>query len=607
MRHSRFKLSVVALLATSMAYPLTAQNLPRGAYAAAVPVPGQPGAPAAPTPVPVAPQVPGVPRPAAPGAPAQRPEEQMRVVADPATNSLVIYGTAQEFQNIKNILKELDIVPRQVLLDVLIFEVTLKAGESLGVDYEILKKDRVTIFGKTFDSRGAVRTLGDLFPAGPPFGNGLTGIVGGNTVAALIHALATDSRVKILSSPSVLASDNRPARIQVGSEEPMPTGSLATPISTGTGGVVPGTTTSFATSTTVQYRNTGRIVTIIPQVNSQGLVNLQILAEVSQRGANVTVGQDSFPAFDTRQAETTAVVQDGDTLAIGGIIAENRNRSRSGIPYLMDLPVLGRFFGSTSDTTDRTELIMLITPHVTRNRDQSNQITEDFKKSLSTVRNELERMSREREKLQQRPFQDRPTLPGPSGDAPTIPPSPAPARSGVPAGPGATLVPLQKSNLPSNRAGSEAEVSALPRGNVVELGNAERRDIAGPGGVSYTPPAQVAQAETQPAYALSFALPPAQTPPRPVQKPANNGDKGLLSGRKWAVQVAALAGRKDADAMVLGLRNSGYDAYVLTSQVENKTWHRVRVGQFADIGLAKQLKQSLVNTLQFKQAYVAAN
>jgi len=599
MRHNRFTISVAALLAGCMAFPLMAQNLPRGTFAAAVPVPGQPAAPIAPAPAPS--QVPGIPRPPASGPQAQKPEEQMRVVADPATNSLIVYGTAQEFQNIKNILKDLDAVPRQVLLDVLIAEVTLKEGESLGVDYEILKKDQVTIFGQTFGSRGAVRTLGDLFPKGGVFGGGLTGIVGGNTVSALINALASDSRIKVLSSPSVLATDNRPARIQVGSEEPMPTGSLATPISTGTGGVVPGTTTSFATSTAVQYRNTGRIVTIIPQVNSQGLVNLQILAEVSQRGANVTVGQDSFPAFDTRQAETTAVVQDGDTLAIGGIIADNRKRDRSGIPYLMDIPVIGRLFGSTSDTTDRTELIMLITPHVIRNREESGQVTADFKKSLSTIRNELERMSREREKLQQLPLEQTPTLPGPSGDRPPIPPSPAPVQSGVPAAP-KSVAPMRTISSPS-----DSSRSSVRSGGVDQLGNDGSRDSAISSRATSPQPMQVPRADLKPAYALSVAAvqPKAVSTPTVAKPPKVSA--GNISPAKWAVQVASIAEKKDADAMALLLRNNGYDAYVMTAHAENKIWHRVRVGQFADIGAAKQLRQSLITTPQFKDAYLAVN
>jgi len=437
MRSHRISISVLVLLVASVAGFQWAQKRTKTAYAATAPVPGQPVPPTAPTPTPV--PVPAQPPPAAVRPPAgapqaqPRPEDQMRIVADPATNSLVVFGTAQEFQNIKNILRDLDAVPRQVLLDVFIAEVTLKEHESLGVDYQILTNDRVTIFGQTFGSRGALRTLGQLFPNTDftnAAGGGLTGIVGGNTVQALINALKTDSRVKILSSPSVLATDNRPARIQVGSEEPIATGQLIA----ATGAATP------SSSTSIQYRNTGRIVTIIPQVNSQGLVNLQILAEVSQRGVDVKVGTDSFPAFDTRQAETTAVVQDGDTLAFGGIIADNRLRSRTGIPYIMDIPVIGRFFATNVDDVLRTELIMLITPHVIYNRDQGQQLTEDFKKSLATLRNELDRAARERQKLQQQPLEQprTPTLPGPSGD---VAPAPAPAPTAAPAAPQRPVAP----------------------------------------------------------------------------------------------------------------------------------------------------------------------
>src|SRR5262249_46997631 len=160
-----------------------------------------------------------------------------RIVADPATNSLIIYGTAQEFQNIKNILKELDAVPRQVLLDVLVMEITLNNTERLGVDYEI-KSGNTPIFNRTLPSRGSVLTglLTSLNQNTADTGGitqalgGMTGVFGGNTVRAIVNALMSDSRVKILSAPSVLASDNRPARIQVGSQQPTATGSVSTPI-----------------------------------------------------------------------------------------------------------------------------------------------------------------------------------------------------------------------------------------------------------------------------------------------------------------------------------------------------------------------------------------
>src|SRR6185436_7260636 len=270
-------------------------------------------------------------------------------------------------------------------------------------------------------------------------GGGLSGVIGtGDTVRAFVTALMTDSRVKLLSSPSVLASDNRPARIQVGAEVPIPTGT----INAAAGNA------NVSSSTTIQYRNTGRILTIIPQVNAQGLVNLQLKAEVSALGDNIPIGGqgETFPTFNTQDAETTAVVLDGETLVIGGLIGELKSRTRQGIPYLMDIPVVGRFFGTTTDSLDRTELIMLITPHVVRNRDEARQVTEDFKKSLSAVRNELERMGRERQNLQQRPVENRPALPGPLSDPPPIPnpPPPAPAPSALLLMPGASARSVQK-------------------------------------------------------------------------------------------------------------------------------------------------------------------
>jgi general secretion pathway protein D len=407
----------------------TAQNRPVGGAFAAVPIPGQPAAPV--TPTPTAPPSPGVARPATPQAPGAKPEEQLRIVADPSTNSLIIYSTGQEFQNIKNILKEIDMVPRQVLMDVLVAEVTLTDTESLGIAYEIFRGN-TTIFNRTFPSAGAVinpvapatgtGTAADIIAAGVSgFPSGISGIAGrSNAIRAFINALATQNRIRTLASPSVLATDNRPARIQVGSEIPILTSQSQSTV--GDSPIV----------NSVQYRNTGVILTIIPQVNSQGLVHLQVKQEVSNVGSE-NFGKTNSPSFDTRDAETSAVVQDGETLAIGGIIAYRRTRDRSGIPYLMDLPVLGRFFGTTSDNITRTELVILITPHVIRNKEEARDVTAEFKNKLSSVRNELERMRRDREMdiervKRLRPEPPTPALPTPPAVEPQPPPVTAPAR-----------------------------------------------------------------------------------------------------------------------------------------------------------------------------------
>jgi general secretion pathway protein D len=601
---------------------------PLGGYAA-VQVPGAPGQPVAPgaPAIPGAPglaPVPGAPRVPAPGTPGAKPEEQVRVVADPATNSLIIYGTAQEFQNIKNILKELDAVPRQVLMDVTVIEVTLTDDLRFGVDYEILRKpgNPVTILGRSFNSRGGLLggSLPDIAAAGTfqSFPSGLSGIVGtGNAVRAFINAMMNDSRFKILSSPSILATDNRPARIQVGSEEPIATGSTTVQVGTP------------ASTTTIEYRNTGRIVTLIPQVNSQGLVNLQILAEVSSaRQDGVVVGQDTFPVFDIRQAETTAVVQDGETLVIGGIIADNKNRSRTGIPYLMDIPVLGRFFGTTTTNSDRTELIMLITPNVIRNRAESRFVTEEFKSRLGTVRNELERMRKDREqdlermkRYQQEQEKDKPAPPvpftEPPGEAPRPAPSSGPVSALPPAGPvhkinvvsgGLPTVPVrQEAQPPPNPVPSSLVMSRLEPAPTLTANTArekgsevltQRLPLSPPATVKRAVPTEPAQVASLPPAAANNELPSEKVAvkvPREQARPT----------RLWAVQVAAFARNQDAETLAGKLKDKGYDAYVMVAEVNSKIWHRVRIGQTAELPKALELRKRLQANENFAQAYVA--
>jgi cell division septation protein DedD len=509
---------------------------------------------------------------------------------------LIVYGTAQEFQNIKNILKDLDAIPRQVLLDVMVAEVTLSDNQTLGVDYEVARRFPNSIFGQKFGSAGAIRTLGELFPTNNTFGGGVSGIFGGKDIRAFINALQSDSRFRVLSTPSILATDNKPARIQVGTEEPIATGTISQAV----GGI--------ANSTSIQYRNTGRIVTIIPQVNSQGLVNLQILAEVSQRREkNVEVGQDTFPAFDSRIAETTAVVQDGDTLVIGGIITDGKNQTRSGVPYLMDIPVIGRFFRTTTDTNERTELIMMISPRVIRGRDEARNVSEEFKNSLSHLRNELEREARERAKSQpKRPAVEPPPMPDPD----SLPPVPQSAPSNVAPGRGASMAPLPAyvnaftnygpvaGELNMDLLGQRLETQSLRAGDNPSSGQPSRDQTPEPASVGETP--------AQPLYVLSIA----PVPVEPIRRDASQPKPQPTlpkQNRIWAVQVAALAENNLAESVADRLRKTGYEAYVMTFQSEGKIWHRVRIGRFESQRDAIELQRALVANKQFQRAYVALN
>jgi cell division protein FtsN len=456
-------------------------------------------------------------------------------------------------------------------------------------------------------------------------------------VRVLVNALMSDSRVKILSSPSLLATDNRPARIQVGSEEPIATGQLTA----ATGALTP------SSSTTIQYRNTGRIVTIIPQVNSQGLVNLQALIEVSQRGPLVQVGtlNDRFPSFDLRQAETTAVVQDGDTLVIGGIIAENKTSDKTGIPYLMDIPVIGRLFRSTSETNRRTELIMLITPHVIRNRSEGTSVTEEFKGKLSAVRSELEKKTRDQERLKPQTQPQKPAAPMP---APAVP-APAPAPSSAPAMPEAAQPPGRSISVPYPAeviVPPTAPVRSIPEGEPLREARLEPVQVTLPSMAESSTAEKIVSAEALLPTNLPIPEPePARETMSPVEtaveqsvevakvtegkeaEPAGADPLGDLlqsieakkapqvaainvapifpkPSKAWVVQVAAFDRQKDAEELVYKLVKKGYHAVVSSANVNDKLWFRVQVGPFASRAEASELQKKLAATEKMAQSFV---
>ncbi|HYR95911.1 MAG TPA: hypothetical protein VEM57_04205, partial [Candidatus Binatus sp.] len=326
------------------------------------------------------------------------------IVADEVTNSLVVLATKRDYQLIVDILKRIDVVPRQVLLEVTIAEVTLNKDLQFGVAFALSGDEHVplnrafpkgdptsNIFttghdpGSVPGARGA-NVLGGLFPDTARIGQGAFAVLTDrDKFNVFLNALQTRTNVKMLSAPHILAADNREAHILVGNSIPILT---STATSTGITG------TTGATVNAVQYRDTGSILTILPQVNSKGLVNMQIRQEVSAVGSP-SFGSTNSPSFTTREAETTVVVQDGETVIIGGIINDEISHDRRGIPYLMDIPVLGRAFRTDTDTTARTELLVVISPYVIRDRDEAREVTDEFSDRLSGLKR-LGQMIRDR-------------------------------------------------------------------------------------------------------------------------------------------------------------------------------------------------------------------
>jgi general secretion pathway protein D len=326
-------------------------------------------------------------------------KEEVRIVADEISNSLIILATARDYEMIKEVLRKLDVVPRQVLIEAIIAEVGLIGDLKFGIEWAIANQGIGSIItgagstsgtGDTSDTSGTSGTTAS-FDVSPLPGTAKRGIsvdasglvsfiTDRDTFFVLLTALAARSRVNILSTPHVIAADNREAHILVGEEIPILSSSAVSTISA-----------DAPIVNSIQYRDTGKILTILPQVNSAGLVNMEIRQEVSAVGSQA-FGDTGSPSFITREAETTVVVQNGESVLIGGIIDDQLRRTRTGVPFLMDIPVLGRLFRVESENLNRTELILLITPYVIRDRQEAQAVTAEFESRIRNLKQMLERV-----------------------------------------------------------------------------------------------------------------------------------------------------------------------------------------------------------------------
>ncbi|HYB98062.1 MAG TPA: type II secretion system secretin GspD [Candidatus Limnocylindrales bacterium] len=316
-------------------------------------------------------------------------EQEVRVVEDEVTNSLVILATPRDYQTLRVVLRDLDIVPRQVLIESMIAEITIGENDTLSVLQSLLPNNSDTDVGTGDLGGGYFNAFGQqLRLIGELGSGGLLGTISGyrngiEVYRGLLEAQSTRSRVKVLSRPHLMTTDNQEARILVGQEVPIITSQSDTD-------VITSGQSRFLQN--VQYRDTGIIIRVLPQVNSEGLVNMELAQEVSEISSQGNSVQEiSSPTFTTREAETTVVVHSGETIIIGGIISESSNEDRSGVPYLMDVPVLGQLFRSDNTNRRRTELIILITPFVVRDREEAQSVTEEFRRRVDRVLEDVEK------------------------------------------------------------------------------------------------------------------------------------------------------------------------------------------------------------------------
>ncbi|HEY0020610.1 MAG TPA: secretin N-terminal domain-containing protein [Longimicrobium sp.] len=276
----------------------------------------------------------------------------VQIVPDMRTNSLLIRATPGDYSTLRDAIMQLDTRPLQVLIEVLVAEVRRDRNLSTGVSLRVPNQ---------VDNQSGAIIGGEL--GGPSTGDIVLRVLQLGAVRAdvVLSALSSSGTVTVLSRPVVMAQNNEEARLLVGTERPFIQISRSLP------------TDGASRDQVVQYREVGTQLTIRPTINPDGYVTLAVLQEVSSATPETQFGA---PIISTREAETRLLVKDGHTVVIGGLVDQQRSRGSSGIPYLREIPLIGRLFGTTTERTDVTELFLFLIPHVLRTDDEVDQATE---------------------------------------------------------------------------------------------------------------------------------------------------------------------------------------------------------------------------------------
>jgi len=300
---------------------------------------------------------------------------EITIIPDPDTNSLVIRTSPRNYPALSALIKKLDLFPQQVLIEVLIIDVTLDAETRAGLEWALQTgKGKTTFVGGVSQTPGSGSTLGSQIGGATasilqPGGSFL--VSNPNNLITLLQAFASDSKANVLANPILVTTDNKSANISIADEIPIQSTTL-----TSAGAANP------VTQSTIEYRSVGIKLDIIPKINSDNFVNLQLSQEISSLGP--TIG--SQPSFATRLLNTEVVLKDNQVLVMGGLMRTNTVDSNEGIPILRKIPYLGKLFSTDIQTTKKTELMLFITPHIISNSEDSDHVTKQFRRRLGSFR-----------------------------------------------------------------------------------------------------------------------------------------------------------------------------------------------------------------------------
>jgi general secretion pathway protein D len=312
----------------------------------------------------------------------------VRITANPADNSLVIYSTQEDYRVIERSIRELDRPPKQVSIDATIAEVTLTDQFQFGIQSFLTSKNvglgtnkgsslytpNATSGGTTTntDPTTGLQTVAQqaFLQRVLPGYNLLLGQEAQPTV--ILNALSKLTDVKVLSAPSLVVMDNQPALLQVGNEIPLSTGSAT--VLTGSNTIV----------NTIERRNIGVILKVWPRVRANGAIQLEIEQEIS----NVANPNDTSltPTLTQRRVRSTVGIQSGQTVLLGGLISEQSNDTRIGLPGLREIKYLGDLMGNTSKDKQRQEIIIFVRPRLIQNSVDAESVAEEFRDRLESMR-----------------------------------------------------------------------------------------------------------------------------------------------------------------------------------------------------------------------------
>lgn len=282
--------------------------------------------------------------------------EQMTLVVDKRTNTLIFHASGTEFQSILPLVQRLDVLPKQVLLSVTIAEVKLVGEFKRGFEFALSSGNF------TASTKGALG-LKDIAGGSIGWASGANEIIG--------TFVEENSQVNILSKPTLLVRDGTEAYINVGDKIPVSSGSSQS----GSGDVV---------TENITYRETGIKLTVTPTVNAQGVVIMEINQEISNQLAG-QVGKGDNPVFFERSIRTEVIADTGQTILLGGLISDDTSNSNKGVPYLKSIPLIGALFEADSKSNTKTELVIMVTPKIVERSNQWNGIINQFQKALTNI------------------------------------------------------------------------------------------------------------------------------------------------------------------------------------------------------------------------------